>query len=142
MKSTDIFPSNYLRAADLNGREPVVTISHVEMKTIGDDQKLVVYFVGKEKGVVLNKTNFSAIEEISGEDDTDNWTDVRVRLVTRRVEFQGKRVDAIRIEPPPLQKAASNGSKPAPRPVAKPTPVAELDPDVATDADPDDEIPF
>lgn len=98
MKSTDIFPSKYLRAADLNGHEPVVTIERVEMETLGDDRKPVVYFKGKDKGLVLNKTNFNAIEDISGEDDTDNWQGTKVKLITMKVEFQGKRVPAIRIE--------------------------------------------
>ncbi len=122
MKSTDIFPSKYLRAADLNGHEPIVTIDRVVMETLGDDRKPCVYFKGKDKGVVLNKTNFNAIEDISGEDDTDNWVGVKVKLVTVKVEFQGKRVPAIRIE------EAGVPSKPrTPEPV---------------DAPSDDEIPF
>ena len=98
MKSTDIFPSKYLRAADLDGREPVVTIARVDMETLGDERKPVVYFVGKDKGLVMNKTNFSAIEDISGEEDTDNWAGTKVKLITVKVEFQGKRVPAIRRE--------------------------------------------
>lgn len=122
MKSTDIFPSKYLRAADLNGHEPVVTIDRVAMETLGDDRKPVVYFKGKDKGVVLNKTNFNAIEDISGEEDTDNWGGTKVKLVVVKVEFQGKRVPAIRIE--------EAGAPPKPR---TPEPV---------DTPADDEIPF
>lgn len=124
MKSTDIFPSKYLRAADLNGHEPIVTIDRVVMETLGDDRKPVVYFKGKDKGVVLNKTNFNAIEDISGEEDTDNWTGVKVKLITAKVEFQGKRVAAIRVE---------EQSESAPRRTPPPEPV---------DAPNDDEIPF
>lgn len=123
MKSTDIFPSKYLRAADLNGHEPIVTIDRVVMETLGDDRKAVVYFKGKDKGVVLNKTNWNAIEDISGEDDADNWGGTKIKLVTVKVEFQGKRVPAIRIEEP--------SDKPAPRRAPEPV-----------DAPSDDEIPF
>lgn len=113
MKSSDIFPSKYLRAADLGDKEPIVTIDRVEMETLGDDRKPVVYFRGKDKGLVLNKTNFNAIAEISGEDDTDSWAGVKVKLFTAKVEFQGKRVPAVRIDEPSEAKAR----KPAPEPV-------------------------
>ena len=112
MKSTDIFPSKYLRAADLDGREPVVTIDRATLETLGDERKVVVYFKGKDKGLVLNKTNFNAIEEISGEDDTDNWAGTKVKLFTAKVEFQGKRVPAVRIDSPDdLKRAAALKSK-------------------------------
>lgn len=107
MKSSDIFPSKYLRAADLDGREPIVTISKAVLETLGDERKVVVYFTGKEKGLVLNKTNFNAIEEISGEDDTDNWGGTKVKLFTAKVEFQGKRVPAVRIDSPSDHKRAT-----------------------------------
>ena len=103
------FPSKYLSSADLDGREPVVTIDRVVSENIGDDLKLVVYFAGKDKGVVLNKTNANAIADITGEDDTDAWKGHKIKLITVKVEFQGKRVPAIRIEeaaPKSTRKAA------------------------------------
>jgi hypothetical protein len=125
MKSTDLFPSNYLRAADLNGKEPIVTIDRLEMTTIGEERKAVVYFVGKDKGVVLNKTNWNSIAEITGCDDSDDWSGHRIKLITAKVEFQGKRVPAIRIEYAP---AAGVAPKAAPAP--------------PIDAPTEDEIPF
>lgn len=117
MKSTDVYPSKYLRAADLNGHEPVVTIDRVDMETLGDDRKPVVYFKGKDKGVVLNKTNWNAIEEIAGEEDSDNWKGVKVKLIVVKVEFQGKRVPAIRIDDPSGSHRAAHR---APEPVDTP----------------------
>ena len=125
MKSTDIFPSKYLRAADLDGREPIVTINRVVLETLGDDRKPVAYFDGKDKGLVLNKTNWNAIEDISGEDDCDNWKGVKVKLITAKVEFQGKRVAAIRID-----EAAQTSAAPKRKPVEP------------VDAPSDDDIPF
>jgi hypothetical protein len=100
MKSTDIFPGKYLRAADLGTAEPVVTIRTVTMETLGDDTKPVLYFEGKEKGVVLNKTNWNSCVEITGEDDSDDWAGHKVKLFVAKVDFQGKRVPAIRINDP------------------------------------------
>lgn len=107
MKVATAFPSNYLRAADLDGRTPNVTISHVKNENIGDDLKLVVYFEGKDKGLVLNKTNATTIVELTGQDDTDNWKGFRVKLFVAKVEYQGKRVPAIRIEEPAAAGAAA-----------------------------------
>lgn len=109
MKSNDVFPGKYLRADDLNGAEPIVTMRDVKIETLGDDSKPVLYFVGKEKGLVMNKTNWAAITEITGSDDSDEWTGKKVKLVTRKVDFQGKRVPAIRVEEP-----IANGHRPPP----------------------------
>jgi len=100
VRSSDIFPSKFLRAADLNGHAPIVTIERAELRTVGDGEKLVVYFEGKEKGLVLNRTNFSAISELTGEDDTDRWPGHKIKLVIAKVDFQGRRWPAIRIEEP------------------------------------------
>ena len=100
MKASDVFPSKYLRAADLQGKEPIVTIARVDMETLGDERKPVVYFTGKEKGLVMNKTNWNALQDICGDEDSDNWTGSKVKLYTAKVEYQGKRVAAIRIDEP------------------------------------------
>jgi hypothetical protein len=100
VKGAEVFPSRFLNAADLNGHAPVVTIARVELQTVGKEQKPVVYFEGKEKAIVLNRTNFVAIVELTGEDDTDQWPGHRIKLVVTKVDFQGRRVPAIRVEDP------------------------------------------
>lgn len=147
MKASDVFPGKYLKAVDLGTSTPVVVIAKVVMEKITDDEtKPVVYFVGKEKGVVLNKTNFNTIEEITGEPDTDHWKGSRIMLITAKVEFQGKRVLGIRIEPPPSAARPAGTlkrvGKPAPPPEPEPEPdVDEADEPIADDAA-DDDIPF
>ena len=49
MKMSEEFPSKYLKAADLQGREVRVTMAHVEREKIGDDAKPVLYFKAKPK---------------------------------------------------------------------------------------------
>lgn len=124
MNVNDAFPSKYLRASDIANATPTVTIANVTMESVGEDRRIVVYFVGKDKGLVLNKTNANAIADILGSDDTDNWLEGRIKLVTAKVDYQGKRVAAIRIEEPAQAAAATR----------KPQPVEE--------APHDDEIPF
>ena len=101
MKMSDAFPSAFLKAADLKGRAVRVTIAGVSVEKIGDDTKPIVHFVGKEKGLVLNKTNSNRIVEATGSDETDDWDGWSVTLYPCKVDFQGKRVDAIRVDDRP-----------------------------------------
>lgn len=99
MKMSEEFPSKYLKAADLQGREVRVTMSNVEREKIGDDTKPVLYFKGKEKGIVLNKTNAGTISDSYG-DDTDDWFDQPLILFSVMVDFNGKVGPAIRCRVP------------------------------------------
>lgn len=116
MDINSAFPSKYLKAADLKGHRATVTISSVEMEDIGDDEsKPVLYFDGKSKGLVLNKTNSSMIVEITDNSETDSWTGQQIVLFSTKVDFQGRRVDAIRVDKveakkkPPVQKEREPG---------------------------------
>jgi hypothetical protein len=107
MKASDIFTGKSLKAEDILGKEPVVTIESVERKKFDDGEKAIVHFVGKEKALVCNRTNWNSIVDITGEEDSDDWTGKRIKLVVARVDFQGKRVNAIRIDPPNVTGKAS-----------------------------------
>lgn len=98
MNINDQFPSKFLKAADLNGGEAVVTIKDCIVESIGEDKRPVLYFAGKEKGVVLNKTNATNISDAYG-GDTDEWVGKKVVLYTAYVDFQGRSMEAIRIRP-------------------------------------------
>jgi hypothetical protein len=130
MRTSDVFPSRFIKAADIGDAEPVVTVSKVDMEDIGDDRKPVVYFVGKEKGLVLNRTNWDRIGIAAGTDETDEWPGVKVQLYTEPVTFNGKTAPAIRVKAvkkrPTLQEQDP-----------RPTP-----PDAEPPADLDDDLPF
>lgn len=99
MRVSEEFPSQYLKASDLQGREIRLTMERVEREEIGTDKRLVLYFKGKQKGVVLNKTNANAIGDFYG-DDTDDWRDQPIILYSIKTEYQGKPVDGIRCRVP------------------------------------------
>jgi hypothetical protein len=107
MKISAAFPTKYLSAADLDGRIVSLTMKSVLMEDIGfgGDKKVlpVLYFDGKDKGLVLNKTNSKKIAELFG-DDTDNWTGEQIALFEAMVEFQGDTVAAIRVKQVPRNK--------------------------------------
>lgn len=113
-KINDMFPSNYLKAADIDD-DVVVTILEIKEEEIGDDAKHVVYFNELEKGLVLNKTNAESIATTTGSDDTDNWPGQKITLFATTVSFQGKPVEAIRVK---LRKPKTQGkttNKPMPQ---------------------------
>ena len=101
MKISEAFPSKYIKAADLLGRRALVTIDSVGLENIGDEtDKLVVYFHNKDKGFVCNRTNANMIAEICGTEETEEWAGKQIVLYPTKVDFQGRRVDAIRVDYP------------------------------------------
>lgn len=133
MNVNDAFPSKTLKASDLGNNLVTVTISHVEVEAMGRgkdaETKPVVYFAGKSKGLVLNKTNAKRIVEITGSPDTDHWKGHAITLYATETEFQGETVDCIRVKTPGPKAAA-------PRPAPAPPPPAD-DFQVT-----DDDVPF
>lgn len=121
MDINEAFPSKYLKASDLQGRQPTVTISHVVMEEVGKDKdrRPCLYFVGKEKGIVLNKTNAANITN-AYTSNTDAWVNRSVTLFTVWTDFQGQSVEAIRVRPITQQQPAQQA--PAPQPQFAPPP--------------------
>ena len=130
MKMSGVF-SSHLKAEELGpGKRVTVTIDDVRMEKVGDEQKPVLYFVGKDKGLSLNKTNTNAIIDILGSDDSDDWAGKKIVLYTTKVDYQGKRVLAIRVDEAP---------KPAKAATAVAATVERSEDDSPVEAD---EIPF
>jgi hypothetical protein len=96
MRVSEAFPSEFLKAADLRDRNIIVVIDHVEMKDIGGDHKPILFFQGKDRGLVLNKTNANNIAAAHG-DDTDDWTGKEIVLFPAMTDYQGKTVPCIRV---------------------------------------------
>ena len=81
---SEVYVSNWLKAEDLAGKTVKVTIA----KAGGDllpqsdgtkQQRIIVDFVGKQKRLILNKTQAAALANIGG-DDTDHWAGLEVYL--------------------------------------------------------------
>ena len=117
MKIGNAFPSKYIKAEDLGNKEHTLTILKVEMGEVGKEDapemKPVCYFVGKAKGLVLNKTNAETIAHSYG-DDTDEWTNKPVIVYPDRTMFGGKMVDCIRLRTPRLAATDDGGESDLP----------------------------
>lgn len=135
MRIGSAFPSDYLKAADLNGKAVRVTIDNVTEEKIGEDRKPVLHFVGKDKTLVLNKTNANRITEAVGSDETDDWQGWSITLYPCKVDYQGNRVDAIRVDDRPGSSRApsngnGNGRHAAPPPADDPPPADITEDDI------------
>jgi hypothetical protein len=136
MNINSAFPSKYLKASDLGGRTVTVTVKDVKMEQVGQsrDIKPVVYFEGKEKGLVLNKTNSNKIANIAGSGETDDWTGTQIQIYPTETEFSGETVDCIRVRPvrgprqlstaAPAEPDSFESADPPPAPPAASRPVA------------------
>ena len=94
--------SNYLKAKDFpQGQKAKLRISGHKLETFDDGApKAALTFEGKDKGVVLNGTNYERIKQVYGS-DVDMWVGRDVFLSTEvipRGKFEGQfmfRVEAV-----------------------------------------------
>jgi hypothetical protein len=121
MKSNEVFPSRWLKAADLNPDGENVTIRKVTMEEVGEERerKPVMAFNEIDRELVLNITNWTAIADLSGKDESDDWPGCRIKLIKAKVQYGAKTVDAIRVEsadPPkkPVKKLTKRTPESAP----------------------------
>lgn len=136
MKASDAFPSKYLSANDLQDKPALVKITHIASEAISGKEKFILYFAGKSKGLVLNKTNWNNIAKFCGE-DSDDWTGKEIVLFPTMVDFQGESVEAIRVRAPRKPGTASTS---APRETdTDENPAPPID---GTRRDMNDDIPF
>lgn len=159
MNINDAFPSNWIRAADLKGQTHALAIERWALEDMGNDgknMKPVIYFQGRNKGLVLNKTNALTIGLVHGQ-ELDGWIGKTIELFPAVVLFQGQNVPCIRVRPVAASYAQAfaeqPGAQPAPGP-AQPgnsqpmgpgehaAAEAQRVPDPPIPTDLDDDIPF
>jgi hypothetical protein len=93
----EVFPSKYLKASDLQGKSVKVVVDRIEIEKMGEDTKPVLYFKGKGKGMVLNKSNAQVIAAHYSP-ETAGWLGKEIKLYPGKVNFNGQMVDSLKIE--------------------------------------------
>lgn len=144
MKLNDAYPSNFLTAEDLGGRDITITIQDIELEDLGQgakkEKKLAITMAGKKKKFIVNKTNANTIAKVLGTDETDDWIGQRIIIGPREVEFQGEMVWSIRVS---LRLPTSTQAAAAEQPAAPRQPAPPVQQEIQEGADPDlDDIPF
>jgi hypothetical protein len=109
-----LFPSRTVKAADIGRAEPTVTIERVVVEQFENDKKKgpdgkplkedrwTVYFVGKAKPMVFNKTNCILMEALTGTRNPKKWAGASITLGVRKVQMSGDMVDGLRIIGSPM----------------------------------------
>ena len=138
MKRSQALPGKFLAKEDFS--QPVlaqvanVALEEIESNSGPAERKPVLYIMGPSnpavdtnRGIILNGTNWDALEASTGKDDADEWPGEQIVIYhDPEVRFGNQKVGGIRIRPPQQQAA------PAPPP-------APPEPSTAQDAA---EIPF
>src|SRR5262245_5578917 len=99
MNYDEMYPGRYLKPGDLSGREARVTINDVTTELVGGERKNIMAFAGKNKQLVLNKTNANTIMRAYGK-ETDGWIGKELILFATTVDFRGESVPGIRVKVP------------------------------------------
>jgi len=105
MNRDELFPSKYIKAADLGGKPLTVTIKSTAVEALnnpnggGQQDKLLLSFVNQPKKLVCNVTNYNSIADLHG-DETDSWPGKRIELYPTKASMGGKSFDAVRVRAP------------------------------------------
>ena len=106
----------YLKSETLQGRRVTVVIASYQREILGQGsdakEKTVLYFQGKEKGMVINRVNEDRLVDMFG-DEMDDWVGREIVLGVERTQFQGKTVNGLRITEAPRRQPQQNGRPPA-----------------------------
>ena len=94
----DVYGSGgkHLKAEDLKGRTHKLVISGTDIAEFKEGKKIVLNFKGKEKGLVLNKTNAKIVAKYYGQ-DYGLWGGKEVEIFPTETEFNGQLVPCIRV---------------------------------------------
>lgn len=98
MKANELCPAPHLEAADLDGKDVVVTITRVGKSKVGNEQveKGVVYFAEFPRGLVLNRTNVKRLIALYG-NETDQWAGKKISLYPSEADYAGTVRPCIRV---------------------------------------------
>jgi hypothetical protein len=121
----EAFPSRFLKAADLKGKACILQIIEAEFEELTDLQgkkqkKMVLHFKGTGKQLPLNVTNWNSVVDVTGEANSENWIDFKIKVYPDRTPLAGEMKDCIRITSP------DTPDKPV-KAKTKPKPIDDID---------------
>jgi hypothetical protein len=102
MRTSEMFPSRFLKESDIDEVGKVFTIKRIILEEVGrgqqKEEKPVIYFQETDKCMTLNKTNSKRMEKMFKADDTDLWIGKQcVVFWDPDIEFGGDIIGGIRV---------------------------------------------
>ena len=96
------FDYRFLSGEELDDKEITVKISKITTEEAFNGKEKenvpVLHFEGKDKGVVLNKTNAKVISQVLGSPFIEEWIGKEITLYATEVQAFGQTVPAIRVK--------------------------------------------
>jgi len=96
------FDYRFLSGEELDGKEIKVKIIKVTTEQAFNGKEKedvpVLHFEGKDKGVVLNRTNAKTISQVLGSPFVEDWIGKEITLYSTEVQAFGQTVPAIRVK--------------------------------------------
>ena len=129
MNINDLFPSKYLKAADIGDQEFHVTIDRLALEQVRNqkgqfEEKPVLYFQGAHKGLILSGPNAHTIGALYGP-ETGQWPGKRITLYVAFGERHfGKTFNVVRVRPTPPPDSSAPAAATASSPKS-PVPMAD-----------------
>lgn len=115
-----LYPTDYVGAHDLNGKDAVLVIEKIDREELmmeggKKEKKPVVWFKGAKKRMVMNKTNAKTIARLYGPEMND-WIGKAIILYPTTCKVGPNTEECIRIQPripqPSTPKPAANQAAP------------------------------
>ena len=99
---SDCYGGKFMKAEDVQGKPFKDTIERVVGEKMQDGRlRAVVYFQGREKGIVLNATRHKFVVGLAKSKDSADWVGLTVGVRAGVTDFGGKDVGCIVFEAPP-----------------------------------------
>lgn len=98
MKAIELCPPKHLDAADLGGKDNIVTIKNVAFTEVGEtkERKGALVLAEFDRPMVINRTNIKRlIKKLGG--DTDQWIGKQITLYPSECDYKGDTVSCIRV---------------------------------------------
>jgi hypothetical protein len=115
----EMFPSKYLKAADLKDQAAVLTVDYAAVETLKnkgvEQRKVVLHFTKTAKQLPLNATNFDSMVDVTGEGDSERWKGAKVEVYPTTTQMAGETIPCIRIRAPAQKQLKLKKSAPAPK---------------------------
>ena len=97
------FDYRFVSAEELSG-ETIVKITECKSESIynkrlkENENVLTLYFEGKKKGFVCNKTNAATIQKLVNSGDVNDWIGKKIILYPKEVFAYGETCKAVRVK--------------------------------------------
>ena len=99
---SDFYGGRFLKSEDVIGKPFAGVIASVKPEKMQDGRmRVVVFFEGHDKGVVLNATRHRYVVTHAKSKNSDDWIGLKIGVRAGVTNFGGKEVGCIEFTPPP-----------------------------------------